>query len=389
MKRTERILDQLQDQLGFAPELVGGRDALVAQIERFLEREGIAANIDPAGDPPLWNRLISEVIVPETSFFRYPESFTALREWLSRHSTDAIQILCLPCSSGEEAYSIAITARESAVADFHVDAGDPSARDIAVARVGHYSARALRNLPPDVRDRWFAGDTAEKSIRETIRFQVANLFSFDAAPRTYDVIFCRNLLIYFDSTNQRRAFERIDQWLKPGGILFLGPGEATIASSYGWKSTGQSMSFSFARTARAAVSISLPSRILNKRAKPSPALPRAKPVPRLQPPPKLDAGMLDRASALADAGALDDAAQTLKRFHEQHEPTASSLMLQGVLEEERGNRHAAEASYRKALYLDPDQLEVLLHLSLLLESEGRVQAAIPFRRRVERLTAAS
>jgi chemotaxis protein methyltransferase WspC len=112
-----------------------------------------------------------------------------------------------------------------------------------------------------------------------------------------------------------------------------------------------------------------------------------KPQVAREPEPEID--WLTRAGELANTGMLDAAAQALHRFHSEREATPSSLLLRGILDEARGDRDAAETSYRKALYLDPDQIDALLHLCLLLESEGRAQAAVPLRRRVERLTAAS
>jgi len=398
MTHTERILEELQDELGFSPELVGGKRTVLAQIERFLTSAGVPEDLDPLSQPVLWSRLVSEVVVPETSFFRYPESFVALRDWALKQPSHPLQILCLPCSTGEEAYSIAIALREAGLAKFHVTACDASMQSVLRAREGRYATRSARGLSDDRRDQWFRKQEreieADDSLKEATTFRVANILAFDAAPQAFDIVFCRNLLIYFDTANQRRIFDRLDTWLRPEGLLFLGPGEATTAANYGWQGTGHPMSFSFVRARKeqpSPATIRKPAPALRRTPAPKPFTKpqRAAPQPVASPKPAADTDWLARAGELADAGSLDEATQALHRFHAEREATPASLLLHGILDEARGDRDAAETHYRKALYLDPDQIDALLHLSLLLESEGRVQAAIPFRRRVERLTTAS
>jgi chemotaxis protein methyltransferase WspC len=399
MTHPERILEELRDELGFSPDLVGGRRMVLAQIERFLASAGVPEDLDPLSQPALWSRLVSEVVVPETSFFRYPESFEALREWTLKQAGRPLQILCLPCSTGEEAYSIAITLREAGLSNFHVTACDASMQAVLRAREGRYAARLTRGLSDHRRSRWFHTHEGEveaaAALKETITFRVANILAFDATPGAFDIVFCRNLLIYFDATNQRRIFDRLGSWLRPEGLLFLGPGEATTAVNHGWQGTRHPMSFSFIRSRRERVRAVTVRRLAPASQRTSaapksvagtqkPALPPSAPA-ELAP----DIDWLARAGELADAGHLGDAAQALHRFHSEREATPASLLLHGILDEARGDRDAAETHYRKALYLDPDQIDALLHLSLLLESEGRVQAAAPFRKRIERLTAAS
>jgi len=376
MTRADSILDQLQSELGFHPELLGGRPAVLAQIERFLAAH--QSDADPSADPSLWNQLIAEVIVPETSFFRYPESFNALADWAKKSARHSPRILCLPCSTGEEAYSIAIALREAGCDSFHITAGDASARSVSHAERAHYSGR----------EGWLREGRARRELREKITFQVANAFAFTPPLKSFDVIFCRNLLIYFDAMNQRRLFERLDAWLAPGGVLFLGPGEATIASAHGWKSTGHSMSFSFARGAHPTTTSPArsPARVRptpQKRAiTPASSAPK-KPAPTPSSP--TETSPFARAVELADAGQLTEAAAALARFHAEASPTAASLLLRGILEEASAEFSAAERSYRQALYIHPDELDALLHLARLLEADGRPQAAAPLRRRIERL----
>src|SRR5205085_5667452 len=100
------------------------------------------------------------------------------------------------------------------------------------ARRARYSSWALRETPMDVRGRWFCDDgrdvVLERSVREAVAFESANLASDDPAlwqPATYDVIFCRNVLMYFAPEQMSAVIERIAQSLVPGGFLFLGHAE--------------------------------------------------------------------------------------------------------------------------------------------------------------------
>lgn len=392
MNRRAIILEQLRAELGFAPDLVGGAKTILAQIGRFLVANDVPDDFDLRGHPILWNRLIAEVIVPETSFFRYPESFAALGRWIAERGPRPARCLCLPCSTGEEAWSIAMTFSDAAHADVNIDAVDASARSIGHAREGRYAERSVRGLPSMQLRRWFAALDGELAIvpelHRLVNFCPANAFSFHADPRSYDVIFCRNLLIYFDAENQRRLFERLERWLHPEGVLFLGPGEATVAASHGWKGTGRPMSFSFVR---GKIQTSRPS----KRTRPLPARSRSLPPPAPHPQrasresPAVETDWLQRATTLANSGQLPGARKALEKFHADHPASSASLFLRGLLEEAGGERARAEADYRRTLYLEPHHVDALLHLSLLLESDGRAGTAAPFRRRLDRLAAAS
>jgi chemotaxis protein methyltransferase WspC len=388
MNRSEQILEALQAELGFASELVGGRNAVLVHIERFLARSGIPADdLTSEKHPQAWARLVAEVVVPETFFFRYPESFAALRDWLRDRPATPLRVLCVPCSTGEEAYSIAITLLEAGLKRFHVRAIDASAPAVARASTGRYPLRKIRGLPDEARTRWFETDAEDISVvaglRSTISFETGNIFTMEV-PGRYDVVFCRNLLIYFDPANQHRIFERLDRWLEPDGRLFLGPGEATIAAAHGWHSTRHPMSFSFQRgpTRQPPRSIAPPRKNI-VRTPIRPPRPHPAPPPQKQP----DPPGLEEIGALADAGRLAEAGEALLHFHANHEASAASLFLEGLLHTAQGRIADAEARFRKALYLDPEHLDALLHLSLLLEQDGRPGAAAPLRRRIERLTA--
>jgi chemotaxis protein methyltransferase CheR len=185
--------------------------------------------------------LARELTVGETYFFRNHEQFDALAKLALperlrvRAGQRTLRLLSAGCSSGEEAYSIAIIAREI-IADpawkVAIRAVDLNPVALEKARRGHYSPWALRETPEDVRSKWFRVNdrqiTLDVSIRATVEFESANLASDDPVlwqAAAYDVIFCRNVLMYFKREQMRAVVARIARSLAPGGFLFLGHAE--------------------------------------------------------------------------------------------------------------------------------------------------------------------
>jgi len=182
-----------------------------------------------------------ELTVGETYFFRNNEQFCALAEAVlpdrmrARSDHKELRLLSAGCSSGEEAYSMAMVARET-VGDpswkVSVRAVDLNPNALERALRGRYSPWALREVSAEMRARRFREDgrdvTLDDAIRAMVTFELANLASDNPSlwqPAAYDVIFCRNALMYFEPDQMRAAIERIARSLAPGGYLFLGHAE--------------------------------------------------------------------------------------------------------------------------------------------------------------------
>jgi chemotaxis protein methyltransferase WspC len=204
-------------------------------------------------------RLIEAVIVPETWFFRDREAFAALAKLASeRHARwpgRRLRLLSVPCSSGEEPYSIAMALLDAGLsADaFSIDAIDVSERNIALARRAFYGRNAFRGHLLDFRERHFsaAGDGWQLGdpVREAVRFVRMNLFdaALAANPR-YDFVFCRNLLIYFDREDQARAVDVLERLLTSDGTLFVGPSETGALFRHAMRSAKIPLAFAFHKT---------------------------------------------------------------------------------------------------------------------------------------------
>ena len=175
--------------------------------------------------------LIEAVVVPETWFFRNKNSFSFLSnyvtgEWLSKHSGDRLRVLSVPCSTGEEPYSIAMAFMDVGIGGnrFHIDGVDISEAALGRAKSGVYTKGSFRGDDLAFRKRYFEpkGDAYQLNadVRKKVRFIKGNVLdvSFFMDQEPYDIIFCRNLLIYLSSEAKRRVFEILKRLLARYGI---------------------------------------------------------------------------------------------------------------------------------------------------------------------------
>ena len=193
-----------------------------------------------------WSTLLDRLTVQETRFFRHPASFALLqdylRERLEREPAGAPWALwSVGCSSGEEPYSLAISAaevlRESAAPEhFGVTGTDISLSALGKAREGVYAARKLEQLDESLGARYFAAqDDGRFKVIPSLAARVCcarlNVLELAKAPMSgMDVIFCQNLLIYFRRWRRREILNRLAERLAPGGLLVVGVGEVV-----GWQ----------------------------------------------------------------------------------------------------------------------------------------------------------
>ena len=263
MSSDQRFFDFLKERIGLDVTSVGP-----AIIERALRQRTTlsqAAHADEywqllQGSRDEQQALIEAVIVPETWFFRYPESFATLGKLARNRLAElnnmrALRILSLPCSTGEEPYSIAMALLDAGLKphQFKVDGMDVSPLSVEKARRALYGKNSFRGQDLDFRERHFTrtGEnySVRQSVRECVTFGQANLLGddFPQSRGGYDFIFCRNLLIYFDRVSQQRDFQRLNSLLTPGGTLFVGPGEFPLAMENGFSGLNLAMAFACRR----------------------------------------------------------------------------------------------------------------------------------------------
>jgi chemotaxis protein methyltransferase WspC len=348
--------------------------------------------------------LIDAVVVPETWFFRDPDAFASLarlisEEWLPTRPAEALRLLSVPCCSGEEPYSMVMALMDAGLSreTFKVDAVDISVRALIRARRGIYGPNSFRSGDLAFRDRYFEqtpkGHSLVERLRGTVAFHHGNLLSSDfrAGSAPYDVIFCRNVLIYFDRATQERVMKILGRLLTPAGFLFVGPAEAFLAASSGFKSINQSMCFAFRKNSvdrpepvtacrpRSAVPVK------SSRERPTRHTVTARTPPALSRPSAVSETLdLSRARQLGDAGKFAEAGRLCEAHLKQHGPTSEAYHLLGLLRDAMGDLQRASECYRKVLYLDPNHSEALLHLALLSDKQGDTANAQRLRERARR-----
>ena len=190
-----------------------------------------------------WTALVERLLNHETSFFRHPPSFDVLRTRLlpelrtqARARRRPLNFWSAGCSTGQEAYSIAMLAMadEELAGEFTVWGGDISRRAVEVARLGRYGLRSIASVPLDFRRRFLRNVAGSPNpefeiadeLRQRVRFMAVNLFAACAVGLNHDVIFCHNVLIYLAPAASTRLIGLLASRLEPGGYLLLGPGES-------------------------------------------------------------------------------------------------------------------------------------------------------------------
>ncbi|MBJ7263104.1 MAG: chemotaxis protein CheR [Burkholderiaceae bacterium] len=216
--------------------------------------------------------LVEALVVPETWFFRYPESLDRVAACVAavlrrRIDGSPVRILSMPCSTGEEPYSVAIALRDMGIApaQVQIDALDISEVAIERARRGQYGRNAFRSPSMLFRDRYFTALPDGRylladEIRDQVEFRCENLFALSpyTLAQAYDLVLCRNLLIYFDVPTQQQAIDVLKQLCSPDGVLFLGPAEAGVLVRMGHRPMGEPAAFAFESRAQ----VSRPSAVL-------------------------------------------------------------------------------------------------------------------------------
>jgi chemotaxis protein methyltransferase WspC len=406
-----RVESLIRDRLGLDPAAVG-LTVLPQAIQRQMQAHKIAT-------PELYQEyldanpkeiavLAADLVVPETWFFRGGLSlFQRLAQCVAdcrrnQEADERVRILSLPCSTGEEPYSLAISLNESGLPanSYQIEAVDLSPLHLEKALAAVYSAFAFREPLTDLQARYFSTNgnswKLRPAIRNSVSFRVGNLTepSFLSQESSFDLILCRNLFIYLTYDGRLRSLETLDRLLGPDGYLCVTPAEADRLPAKQFVAEGPTEFGLYRRVDRG---ISTPPSETNptRDAIPTTPLPQTPRLPatpetptKSHPRPESNSPepSLDEARLLANSGNLSKARLLCEDLLQTRRLDPELHSLLGVLHQAEGRTSEAVEAFRRALYLDPNLVEALTHMIVLSDSRGDASQAANLQKRLQRLT---
>lgn len=369
--------------------------------------------------PQEMEALVEQLTIGETFFFRHMEMFNALRDTVfpdlirrKAHSR-TLRIWSAGCSIGAEPYSLSILLREllghKLVGwDIQILGTDINRRFLRLAEEGSYDPWALRGLPPALLQRCFSKEGRKWRLldrcRQGVSFQVQNLAA-DTFPNAaadmacFDLIICRNVMIYFDAATIQKMARQFHDTLLPGGWLAVGHAEPNAgtfrmfrtvntqgAVLYQRLQTGESLPADFVFSPPPQISLppvslppapvvitELPPLPAVQPAAPAPAAPKSKPAPAEAVPAVAATAETDLAeiTRLADAGDMKRALQACDELFHRQPLHAGAYYYHGVILFHLGEWFAAERSLKRSLYLARDLPLAHYYMGLVQEKLGR------------------
>nr|WP_234896083.1 protein-glutamate O-methyltransferase CheR [Sinorhizobium meliloti] len=353
------------------------KETVASAIDRVMVRRGIGEGrllLDRLGsDEDLTEDVISAVTVAETHFFRGPEQFELIRQTIlpellrRRPERSPLRIWSVGCATGEEPYSLAILCEEEGLLDgVRIDAADISRRALAAAKAGDYGEWALRNTGPRLRQRYFTSCEGRFRLNEQLRRQVdfahLNLGTDAPAPEKrlsdFDLILCRNVLVYLEASAVRRIARQLLDCLSDGGWLLTAPTDPPLWKYAPFETSITPAGIVYRRimapdTRKSSTACVAP--VQRQTGNPVAGVPLARARAAASRKTTGD----DTAKAIArqirsrfDLGEPREAARLAARAIERHPLSAELHFLEGVSRMASGETDAAKAALRRVAYLD-------------------------------------
>lgn len=405
----------LQAKIGVAASIIGSKE-----ITRVIEKRRLACNLPDLQtylrllqtSTQELDELIELVIVPETWFFRDGEPFVFLEnyiksEWLPSKSKSTLRLLSIPCSSGEEPYSIAMTLLNAGLTpnQFVIDAVDISKKSLIKAKEAIYSRNSFRGNNLEFRTRYFTLSNDKYKlcdlVKNAVNFLYGNLVDpyFLINRQLYDVIFCRNVLIYFESTAREQSLLNLERLLINQGLIFVGHAETVQISQSRFESVRHPFAFAYRKIDKNSDKFQHGQQLLIKNTQLVPIPKIASPLDIKQQPqsstkvPKESINFsinqpstlnLKSIRRLADRGQLTEAATLCETYLQQNSTNVEAYVLLGQVYQAKGLEKQAEQCFQKAIYLDPNDYNALMHLILIIENRGDIAKAAVLRQRIQR-----
>lgn len=347
--------------------------------------------------PSELDALVAEITIGETYFFRHQEHFDALRERvlpdiiLRNRSRRSLRIWCAGCADGPEPYSLSILLKREMAYQLSgwsvtILGTDINRHNLARAREGKFEEWALRSTPDEIRQACFTKEGQLWSLvpeyKAGVTFQYHNLVE-DSFPSllnnlsAFDLIVCRNVMIYFASDLMRRIVSRFYESLVPGAWLLVGPSEPNMTSFTSFhivNAPGLTLYLKSDEPRPTAAENPPP-------VAPVPSLPASRVLcasrstPDDTPTIKIAHPTLAGARTHADRGAWEEAARCCEQLLARDHLNSSVHFYHGLVLEQMGRHAQAERSLRRAIYLDRGHVLAHYYLGLFLQARGNPEQA--------------
>ncbi len=398
----------LKDKTGLHSASIGS-ELIKTNIKRRME---VCSIIDVSDYYALLNQstdelqsLINETMVPETWFFRDDIPFNFLKsfihnQWLVAEKKKKLRILNIPCATGEEPYSVAMTLLGCGMKphQFSIDAVDINTWVLDYAKKGYYSQHSFRGNVIKQYQHYFKKVMKcyqlDDVVKNTVSFNYGNVVDNDFIKKSarYDIVFCRNLLIYFDDETKKKVVNHLGQLLIDHGVLFVGYADVSALMGQPFVPVSYPGAFAFYKQdplKLKSVTPAIQQFPPNSSYKSSFASLRKAEVLQAK---KIDVThvpddeeIIERIQKLADQGELHEAKILCQQLLEKNIVSISAHYLMGVILDVQGQWIQAHDLFCKTLYLNPKHYEALTYLAIYAQRRGDSTAAKVYRSRAARI----
>ncbi len=349
--------------------------------------------------------LINETMVPETWFFRDDIPFNFLKsfihnQWFPAERKKKLRILNIPCATGEEPYSVAMTLLGCGMKphQFSIDAVDINTGVLDYAEKGHYSQHSFRGNVINQYQHYFKKVASryqlDDAVKNAVSFNYGNVLddNFIKKSGCYDIVFCRNLLIYFDDKTKKKVVNHLSQLLIDNGVLFVGYADVSALMNQPFTPVSYPSAFAFYKQEPIKLKPVTPtiqkfpsnnsykSSFVSLRKAEKLQIKKIKGTYVLE-----DEEVIERIQKLADQGELHEAKILCQQFLEKNSVSISAHYLMGVILDVEGLWAKAHDLFCKTLYLNPKHYEALTYLAIYAERRGDSTAAKVYRSRATRI----
>ncbi len=322
--------------------------------------------------------MIQMIVIPETWFFREKRCFDFLTAFAKDNQEKyrkgrPLRILSLGCSTGEEPYSVVMCLLEAGMplGSFRVEAVDVSKESLDFAQKGIYGKNSFRGKNLEYQRRYFnpleSGFQLKDEIRFSVRFKRGNVVDYpnSQSQNKYDVVLCRNLLIYLSPQLQHNLLKRIERALVPRGILVLGEAEYDKIRHLDFQTVKFGNISAYCKNEEEKDRLSYKTDLFHEIDQILSIGKESEEVKKEKSEKDID---YEKARQLADRGRLTEAELAIEDYIKKFGNDARAFFLQGIIQHAMGHESRAYRLFQKAVYLDPGNEEAKTYLDLMSES---------------------